>query len=417
MGQAHDNSHLSSAEQRILRKAAKGRIASFDRDDDPDDPADLVDWTDREVSAAFVRKLAKGKKKWPVAAEGIRISGVRVVGRLDLSDTELAHPLGFQRSMIAEPVSLEGARTRSLAFVRSRVGPIAAGGMHCDGSLELAQSALGAVDLSGAVITGDLTTDDALLAGGLDTEGATIEGDTYPPEARNGIHPEGWRGLSNGAATPTQPDSTTDDSDDAASANGAAASTTEEAAVVASGSEAAQGGRPLSERIGSAEPASATEPEAEAATTTVDEPVADAPSALPELPSPGELPPGAVEVAAGQRTRRLTAPRLLLLWVVAIAAAAVLVFLAPDDAFRADVNGQDTTEPCGGEIECFDEVAYATDVLVPFIDLDQENSWHPDGSDDWGRPYQVGRWVGIGLGWLFTVGLAIRLVEAVRRRS
>lgn len=71
----------------------------------------------------------------------------------------------------------------------------------------------------------------------------------------------------------------------------------------------------------------------------------------------------------------------------------------------------------GQDYETFSAVAYATDLVVPIVNLGQEDAWAPSTSrSDWGRRMWWIRWFAKGIGWVITA-LGAAAVTGVIRRS
>jgi hypothetical protein len=86
---------------------------------------------------------------------------------------------------------------------------------------------------------------------------------------------------------------------------------------------------------------------------------------------------------------------------------------------HSDNPGEFWSQPgqAGQDYETFSAFAYATDLVIPIVNLGQEDAWAPSTSrSDWGRRMWWIRWIAKGIGWVITA-LGAAAVTGVIRRS
>ena len=75
-----------------------------------------------------------------------------------------------------------------------------------------------------------------------------------------------------------------------------------------------------------------------------------------------------------------------------------------------------TPGQAGQDYETFNPVAYAADLLIPIVNLGQEDAWAPSTSrSDWGRQMWWLRWIAKGFGWVITALAAGAITGVIRR--
>ena len=75
-----------------------------------------------------------------------------------------------------------------------------------------------------------------------------------------------------------------------------------------------------------------------------------------------------------------------------------------------------TPGQAGQDYETFNSVAYAADLLIPIVNLGQEDAWAPSTSrSDWGRQMWWLRWIAKGFGWVITALAAGAITGVIRR--
>ncbi|MEV4475337.1 hypothetical protein [Nonomuraea sp. NPDC049504] len=154
------------------------------------------------VRATVIARLLLGAlDDLPGQTPGLRLSGARITGRLDLSYAEVHHPLNLTDCDFEEAPVLTGARTGLVRLAACRLpgllagnaviggglrlegcrldGPLQLGGAHVNGVIELSGTAIHAhpaVDAAGLIIDRDLLCANAVLDGESHLAGARISG-------------------------------------------------------------------------------------------------------------------------------------------------------------------------------------------------------------------------------------------------
>jgi hypothetical protein len=67
-----------------------------------------------------------------------------------------------------------------------------------------------------------------------------------------------------------------------------------------------------------------------------------------------------------------------------------------------------------GQLPVFQPVVYALDVLLPVVDLRQEEFWIPDAAQPWGWLFLGWFWLSIGAGWILTSVVAAAVTGLLR---
>jgi hypothetical protein len=116
-----------------------------------------------------------------VDLRGIAIASARIAGKLDLAYVTLHFPLTIAHSALYDGIDLTHAESRLIALDGSYCGPIAAHGIAVRGGISLrGLRALGAVDISGAIVSDNVDCGEAHLlhraATALDAEHSNIGG-------------------------------------------------------------------------------------------------------------------------------------------------------------------------------------------------------------------------------------------------
>ncbi|MFB4284570.1 hypothetical protein ACBJ59_55520 [Nonomuraea sp. MTCD27] len=161
-----------------------------------------VDLPGSPVRAAVIARLLLGaQERLPGQTPGVRLSGARIAGRLDLSYAEVQHPLILTGCDFEEAPVLTGARTGLVDLSVSRLpglragdaviggglrlegcrmdGPVQVGGAHVSGTLDLSGTAINAdlaVDAAGLIVDRDLLCANAVIDGEIRMAGARIAG-------------------------------------------------------------------------------------------------------------------------------------------------------------------------------------------------------------------------------------------------
>ncbi|MBC6471145.1 hypothetical protein [Actinomadura alba] len=124
-----------------------------------DDPSDDTGWgAERTVRAEVITALLTGAvQPEPGHVPGMYLTGARVAGRLRLAHAEIIWPVRMRSCSFAEPVELDGARTRQVDLAGSRLTGLEAALAAIDGDLELAGCrCTGRLRLTGAHVAGAL---------------------------------------------------------------------------------------------------------------------------------------------------------------------------------------------------------------------------------------------------------------------
>lgn len=161
---------LTDAEVRVLRGDAADGIETVGSERPANPPpvrAELIHWlaTDRQVSSY-------------IDSSGIMISRARISGPLGLLECKIPFTLSFDRCTFDGGIYLTSASTRDVFFgncVTSHV--ISAKLLHVEGTLIFKGfRSAGPIDLSGAIIEGDLGVSDTSLDSGFELSSAQVNG-------------------------------------------------------------------------------------------------------------------------------------------------------------------------------------------------------------------------------------------------
>ena len=167
---------LTPLEQRMLAAAAAGE--PVDLGVGPFTLAEMQDWHDDRAVRALVLRHLLVDNEWPVDARGIRLSGVRISGHLDLEGGTLRCPLLLHWCYLdaAEPACLDDAIVSRLDLTGCRLTGLRAQ-MLTAKSVSLSRSIFnGPVWLIAAKIAGPLNCRGAQLTA-RDTDGNALVGD------------------------------------------------------------------------------------------------------------------------------------------------------------------------------------------------------------------------------------------------
>ena len=74
-----------------------------------------------------------------------------------------------------------------------------------------------------------------------------------------------------------------------------------------------------------------------------------------------------------------------------------------------------TAAECVEDYPCFHSTLYALDLVVPIIDLRQQDFWRPDASQPGGWIYRYLMWASIALGWVLTTAVVAGVTTLLRR--
>ncbi|GJD40695.1 hypothetical protein OICFNHDK_3168 [Methylobacterium bullatum] len=118
------------------------------------------------IRASVIRALVCAERTdWPVAPEGVRLVGGRVLGLLACADRYLVRPLWIDDAEIPDGIDISNSHTRTLSFEKSRIGNgLSAQGVTIAGPLFISHATFtGTCDISGASIASTFTADGAVF--------------------------------------------------------------------------------------------------------------------------------------------------------------------------------------------------------------------------------------------------------------
>jgi cytoskeletal protein CcmA (bactofilin family) len=195
---------LTQLEEEMIAYAAAGEWLSGG--EGPFDAAGMKAWTaERTVRASVLGHLLISNQ-WAVNVKGVRLRGVRILGKLDLEDSVLRCPLSLDSCYLdhLEPVCLDRAGAASLSLTGCLLPGFAAD-MLTVRELSLSSSTLtGPLSLPNAEITGLFSCRGATLASAdpdrysLNADGIKVGGDLYLDQ---GFHSDGTISLSGATIT------------------------------------------------------------------------------------------------------------------------------------------------------------------------------------------------------------------------
>ncbi|WP_328447462.1 hypothetical protein [Amycolatopsis sp. NBC_00438] len=177
---------LTELEQQVIDAARHGKVAIPATTTMTVEELAITDDSDVRVRADLLRELLRGLHG-DLDPRGIRIVGVRVVGKLDLDHVTAVTGLKLRQCALAEGIFCRAAHLRYLYLNSSLLTYLHADGLSTDGSLGMRDATitgsreLGAIRLLGAHIGGTLeleratvtnTTGSALNANRLRTDGS-----------------------------------------------------------------------------------------------------------------------------------------------------------------------------------------------------------------------------------------------------
>jgi hypothetical protein len=110
---------LTEVELHLRARSEVGESA--DGSPGPYELADMQAWgADRTVRAAVLRHLLVAED-WPVHERGIQLTGLRIIGHLDLEHATLRYPLQMHGCYLPDGISLTGATVSLLAMHNCRI--------------------------------------------------------------------------------------------------------------------------------------------------------------------------------------------------------------------------------------------------------------------------------------------------------
>ena len=178
---------LSRAEEELFRAVQEGRDASALTDDEKeDDPANAANWNaDRVVRAESIAWLCTDPQASTfVTYRGLSLVGMRIDAELDLNDAEIKFSLRAWGCAFLGNILLRDAQLAGLYFLRCHIKGLDAYGARIARTVLLSKlKAIGAVNLSGATIGGDLICNGTQLSdakgNALDARSAKIGGSVF----------------------------------------------------------------------------------------------------------------------------------------------------------------------------------------------------------------------------------------------
>lgn len=160
-----------------------------------DDPTSGETWdTSRQIRARLLSELlTKNSGPADTRPRTLRLAGARVTGTLDLEAATLTRPVQLRGCFFDEPITLTGASTQALQLPGCYVPGLTASQLRTQGNLELNRGTVrGGIDLLGAHIGGQLLFNGATLTNpngtALDADGLTVD---QLMACRNGFRAEG----------------------------------------------------------------------------------------------------------------------------------------------------------------------------------------------------------------------------------
>lgn len=147
-------------ERLVMEVFPRGNLVDLTNGSRPfDDPSQGERWgQERTVRADVIRHLLTGgvpDERGEVAA--LHLTGIRIVGILDLAHAHIKYPVYFQRCWFAEPPNLRWALLRCFQLEHSHLPGLRADNATIEGDLALvACSVTRAIELSGARVGGSL---------------------------------------------------------------------------------------------------------------------------------------------------------------------------------------------------------------------------------------------------------------------
>lgn len=146
---------LTPAECRVRDAFPLGEGVDF-RESPDEDPAEGASWgPERTVRAEVLRALLIGGSADDGEVAGLKLSGARVTGRLNLMYGTVDHPVRLRFCHFEQAPNLYGARLRALVLSDSVLPGLTAGTLRVEGVLRLSCCRIaGQVRLQGAKISG-----------------------------------------------------------------------------------------------------------------------------------------------------------------------------------------------------------------------------------------------------------------------
>jgi hypothetical protein len=170
---------LSEAEERLVRAAPEGEVATCGPNSDDKSPAN--DWeSEREIRAELMRWLCVDREASKrIDPRGIQVYAAKITNKLDLSRATVPFPLRFSRCRLATDADLSYVTIPELNLDGSSTGSLRANGADVRGNVFLRDgfSADGEVALMGAQIGGNLECRGGTFKQALTADRIKVEGD------------------------------------------------------------------------------------------------------------------------------------------------------------------------------------------------------------------------------------------------
>lgn len=151
---------LTAADKKLLRAVARSEEADFQVEaEELNNPVKAEKWgKERTLPANRLIWLATNPQACELLGfRGLRITGAKIVGKLDFQYATVSIPLLFQDCAFTEPLAFQQAKLWVLSLAGSHFPEIQADGIQVERTLNLSKVlAKGMVSLAGAAIEGDL---------------------------------------------------------------------------------------------------------------------------------------------------------------------------------------------------------------------------------------------------------------------
>ncbi len=150
-------SQLTDADKKLFRAVARHEVANFKADvDELNQPESSEQWgSERTLKVdRIVWLLTTSEASKLISFQGLRISGAKIEGELNLKYAQVSVPLIFNTCAFTEPLILQKSKLRELQLKGSYVSGIQAEKIDVKGSVYLSNgfTAVGEVNLKGASI-------------------------------------------------------------------------------------------------------------------------------------------------------------------------------------------------------------------------------------------------------------------------
>ncbi|WP_432186687.1 membrane-associated oxidoreductase [Streptomyces sp. Tue6028] len=155
---------LTPAERRVWQAFSLGQGVDF-REGADEGPEAGASWgPERTIRATVIRTLLVGGPVRDGEIAGLKLTGARITGRLDLAYGAIDHPVRLRSCHFEQPPQLYGAMIRALVLSDSVLPGLSAATLRVDGVLRITGCRItGPVRLQGAKVTGAFFLDRAEL--------------------------------------------------------------------------------------------------------------------------------------------------------------------------------------------------------------------------------------------------------------